>query len=110
MARYSRPVGALKTPSMSSRDTGSPSEERAGRWGEHIVSRAEQIGGIEAEFEEQSDFDKIRRIPYLYAFNIITAAALLCTVTAPLALFAAELGVPKDRIGLIGGIMPFVQV
>lgn len=74
------------------------------------MSRAEQIGGIEAEFEEQSDFDKIRRIPYLYAFNIITAAALLCTVTAPLALFAAELGVPKDRIGLIGGIMPFVQV
>lgn len=72
------------------------------------MSRVEGIGG--AEFVEQSDFDKIRRIPYLYAFNILTAAALLCTVTSPLALFAAELGVPKDRIGLIGGIMPFVQV
>lgn len=74
------------------------------------MSRVEGMGAATAEFEEQSDFDKIRRIPYLYAFNIITAAALLCTVTSPLALFAAELGVPKDRIGLIGGIMPFVQV
>lgn len=76
--------------------------------GDFDVSRVEGVGV--AEYEEQSDFDKIRRIPYLYAFNIITAAALLCTVTSPLALFAAELGVPKDRIGLIGGIMPFVQV
>ncbi|MBI4048770.1 MAG: hypothetical protein HY371_18330, partial [Devosia nanyangense] len=70
----------------------------------------EQINSVGTERDELSDFEKIRRIPYLFAFNILTAAALLCTVTSPLALFAAELGVPKDRIGLIGGIMPFVQV
>jgi hypothetical protein len=58
----------------------------------------------------QSDYDKIRRIPYLYTFNVLNTAALLCTVNTPLALYAAELGVSKDRIGLLGGIMPFAQV
>jgi hypothetical protein len=59
---------------------------------------------------EQSDYDKIRRIPYLYLFNILNMLALLCTVSTPLALYASELGVPKDRIGLLGGIMPFAQI
>lgn len=58
----------------------------------------------------QSDYDKLRRIPYMYAFNALNMVALLCTVNTPLALFAAELGVPKDRIGLLGGIIPFAQV
>ncbi len=60
--------------------------------------------------EVQSDYDKLRRLPYLYTFNVLNTAALLCTVSTPLALYAAELGVPKDRIGLLGGIMPFAQV
>jgi hypothetical protein len=58
----------------------------------------------------QSDYDKLRRIPFMYAFNALNMVALLCTVNTPLALYAAELGVPKDRIGLLGGIMPFAQV
>lgn len=62
------------------------------------------------EVVEQSDYDKIRRIPFLYTFNVLNTVALLCTVGAPLALYAAELGVTKDRIGLLGGIMPFAQV
>jgi hypothetical protein len=63
-----------------------------------------------ADAPEQSDYDKLRRIPYLYVFNVLNTAALLCTVSTPLALYAAELGVPKDQIGLLGGIMPFAQV
>ncbi len=58
----------------------------------------------------QSDYDKLRRIPFLYAFHIFNTVGLLCTVITPLALYAAELGVPKDRIGLLGGILPFAQV
>jgi len=60
--------------------------------------------------QQQSDYDKLRRIPYLYAFNILNMAALVCTVNSPLALFAAELGIEKGRIGFLGGIMPFAQV
>jgi hypothetical protein len=59
---------------------------------------------------EQSDYDKLRRIPYLYAFNVLNMAALVCTVNSPLALYAAELGIEKGRIGMLGGIMPFAQV
>ncbi len=59
---------------------------------------------------EQTDFDKLRRIPFLYGFSILNTAGLLCSVGAPLTLFAVELGVTKDGIGLIGGIMPFTQV
>jgi hypothetical protein len=62
------------------------------------------------EFVEQSDYDKLRRMPFLYIFNVLNTVALLCTVGAPLALYAAELGVSKDRIGLLGGILPFAQV
>lgn len=58
----------------------------------------------------QSDYDKLRRIPYLYAFNVLNMAALVCTVNSPLALFAAELGIEKGRIGMLAGIMPFAQV
>ena len=60
--------------------------------------------------QQQSDYDKLRRIPYLYAFNILNMAALVCTVNSPLSLFAAELGIEKGRIGFLGGIMPFAQV
>lgn len=59
---------------------------------------------------EQSDFDKLRRLPFVYAFNVVNTAALLCTVNAPLPLYAAELGVSKDGIGLLGGILPFAQI
>ena len=60
--------------------------------------------------KEQSDYDKLRRIPYLYAFNVLNMAALVCTVNSPLALFAAELGIEKGRIGMLAGIMPFAQI
>ena len=59
---------------------------------------------------EQSDFDKLRRLPFVYAFNVVNTAALLCTVNAPLPLYAAELGVSKDGIGLLGGILPFGMI
>ncbi|WP_156458210.1 MFS transporter [Devosia epidermidihirudinis] len=59
---------------------------------------------------ELSDYDKLKRIPFLYGYSVLTATAVMCTVGAPLVLFAAELGVDKDRIGLIGGILPFFQV
>ncbi len=59
--------------------------------------------------EVQSDYDKIRRMPYLYTFNILNMAALVCTVNSPLALYAAELGIEKGRIGILGGMMPFAQ-
>lgn len=59
---------------------------------------------------EQSDYDKLRRVPYLYAFNVLNMAALVCTVNSPLALYAAELGIEKGRIGMLAGIMPFTQV
>ncbi|RYE10737.1 MAG: MFS transporter [Hyphomicrobiales bacterium] len=58
----------------------------------------------------QSDYDKLRRVPYLYAFNVLNMAALVCTVNSPLALYAAELGIEKGRIGMLAGIMPFAQV
>lgn len=63
-----------------------------------------------SEIAEQSDYDKLRRMKFVYVFNVLNTVALLCTVGAPLALYAAELGVPKDRIGLLGGIMPFAQI
>lgn len=57
----------------------------------------------------QSDYDKMRRLPWLYLFTVMTGTATLCTVTAPLTLFAAELGMDEGRIGLLAGIMPFFQ-
>lgn len=57
----------------------------------------------------QSDYDKMRRLPWLYLFTMMTGTATLCTVTAPLTLFAAELGMNEGRIGLLAGIMPFFQ-
>ncbi len=59
---------------------------------------------------ELTDYAKLRRLPFYYGYSVLTATAVLCTVGAPLVLFAAELGMDKDRIGLIGGIMPFFQV
>ena len=57
-----------------------------------------------------TDYEKLRRLPFLYGYSVLTATAVLCTVGAPLVLFAAELGIDKDRIGLIGGILPFFQI
>ncbi|SMY08877.1 MFS transporter [Flavimaricola marinus] len=57
----------------------------------------------------QSDYDKLRRLPWLYGSTVMTATAVLCTVSAPLTLFAAEIGLGEDRIGLLSGIMPFFQ-
>lgn len=59
---------------------------------------------------EQTDYEKIRRIPFLFSSNIFTGAATLAAVGAPLTLFATELGLEADRIGLLGGIMPFFQI
>lgn len=58
----------------------------------------------------QSDLHKMRRIPWYIAFAAVSGAAVVCTVGPPLALFAAELGLDNDQIGLLGGIMPFLQV
>lgn len=58
----------------------------------------------------QMDRDKIRKIPFLYMSNMLTGAATLAAVGAPLTLFATELGFGADRIGLLGGIMPLVQI
>ena len=57
----------------------------------------------------QTDHDKLRRLPWFYGSTVMTATAVLCTVTAPLTLFAAELGLGEDRIGLLAGIMPLFQ-
>lgn len=59
---------------------------------------------------ELTDYEKLRRLPFLYLYSALTATAVLCTVGAPLVLFSAELGIDKDRIGLIGGILPFFQI
>ncbi|NDV00251.1 MFS transporter [Pseudoroseicyclus tamaricis] len=63
-----------------------------------------------AEPAVQSDFDKLRRIPWFYSQVVLTSTAVLCTVTAPLTLFAAEMGLGEGQIGVLGGIMPFLQV
>ncbi|WP_306118954.1 MULTISPECIES: MFS transporter [unclassified Roseitalea] len=57
-----------------------------------------------------SDYQKLRRLPFLYGFTVLTGAAVLCTVQAPLALFAAELGLGEDQIGLLAGMAPLFQV
>src|SRR5690606_23623721 len=59
---------------------------------------------------ELTDYAKLRRMPFYYGYFILTATAVLCGVGAPLVLDAAELGIDKDRIGVIGGILPFFQV
>lgn len=58
----------------------------------------------------QGDWDKLRRLPYLYASGVLTSAAVLSTVQAPLSLFALELGLSDGQIGILGGIVPFFQV
>src|SRR3569623_3391981 len=75
------------------------------------MSAATEMGGPARRVPvAQSDYDKLRRIPFLYAFNMLNMAALLCTVNTPLALYAAELGVEKGQIGILAGLMPFAQV
>ncbi|WDR02601.1 MFS transporter [Devosia algicola] len=59
---------------------------------------------------EQTDYDKMRRLPYLFLSSTLTGAAALILVGAPMTLFAAELGLEADRIGLLGGLMPFFQL
>ncbi|MBN9332398.1 MFS transporter [Devosia sp.] len=59
---------------------------------------------------ELTDYAKLRKMPFYYGYSVLTATAVLCTVGAPLVLFSAELGIDKDRIGLIGGILPFFQI
>jgi HEAT repeat protein len=59
---------------------------------------------------EPTDYAKLRRLPFYYGYSVLTATAVLCTVGAPLVLFSAELGIDKDRIGLLGGILPFFQI
>ena len=75
-----------------------------------MVAAEPNIEGAPPGVGEQTDFEKLRRIPFLYGFSVLNTSALLCTVAAPLTLYAAELGVAKNGIGLIGGVMPFAQV
>lgn len=63
-----------------------------------------------AEPAPQSDYDKLRRIPWFYAYSMLTATAMLCTASTPLTLFSTELGLTEDRIGILVGIIPFFQV
>lgn len=74
-----------------------------------MSSQAENLAGTGGT-AVQSDYDKLRRMPFLYLFNVLNMAALLCTVNSPLALYAVELGVPKGQIGVLAGMMPFAQV
>ncbi|NOZ33510.1 MAG: MFS transporter [Alphaproteobacteria bacterium] len=57
-----------------------------------------------------TDYDRIRRLPFLYGFSMLTGAAILTAVGAPFTLFLTELGFGSDRIGILGGMMPFFQV
>jgi Major Facilitator Superfamily/HEAT repeats len=57
-----------------------------------------------------TDYDRIRRLPFLYGFSMFTGAAVLIAVGAPFTLFLTELGFGSDRIGILGGMMPFFQV
>lgn len=75
-----------------------------------MVATGSEVGAAPQAAAEQTDFDKIRRIPFLYGFGVLNSAAMTCAAGATLALYAAELGVDKNGIGLIGGIMPFAQV
>lgn len=58
----------------------------------------------------QSDFDKLRRLPWFHVQVVLTNLAMLCTAGAPMALFAAEMGLDEGRIGVLGGMMPLLQV
>jgi MFS family permease len=69
-----------------------------------------QEEAVSAAGAVQSDYDKVRRIPFIYAFNVVNTGALLCTVGTPLALYAAELGIEEGRIGILAGLMPFAQL
>ncbi len=60
--------------------------------------------------QPQSDYHKLRRLPFLYGFTVLNGAAVLCTIQAPLALFSAELGLGEDQIGVLVGITPLFQV
>lgn len=59
---------------------------------------------------ELTDYARLKNMPFYYGYSVLTATAVLCTVGAPLVLFSAEIGIDKDRIGLIGGILPFFQI
>ncbi|WDR06190.1 MFS transporter [Devosia rhodophyticola] len=59
---------------------------------------------------EQTDYDKMRRLPFLFISSTLTGAAAMTLVGAPMTLFASEMGLEADRIGLLGGIMPFFQL
>ncbi|MGV3650319.1 MAG: MFS transporter [Devosia sp.] len=59
---------------------------------------------------EPTDYAKLRKMPFYFGYSVLTATAVLCTVGAPLVLFAAELNIDKDRIGMIGGILPLFQI
>lgn len=58
----------------------------------------------------QSDFDKLRRLPWFHVQVVLTNLAMLCTAGAPMALFAAEMGLNEGQIGILGGMMPLLQV
>jgi hypothetical protein len=38
---------------------------------------------------ELTDYAKLRRMPFYYGYAVLTATAVLCTVGAPLVLFAS---------------------
>ena len=57
-----------------------------------------------------TDYEKTLRLPYLYFFSMFTGASVIMAVGAPFTLFLTELGFGPDKIGVLGGIMPFCQV
>ncbi|MCJ8323646.1 MAG: MFS transporter [Rhizobiales bacterium] len=57
----------------------------------------------------ETDYDKIRRLPFLYLFSTFTGTAFLLAVGAPFTLYLTELGFESKQIGILGGIMPFFQ-
>ncbi|EAR52716.1 phycocyanin alpha phycocyanobilin lyase [Oceanicola granulosus HTCC2516] len=67
------------------------------------------MSGAEGPARAQSDYDKLRRLPFFYLSTLLTGTAVICTIGAPMAMFAAELGLAEDRIGLLAGMMPAFQ-
>ena len=57
-----------------------------------------------------TEYEKTLRLPYLYFFSMFTGASVLIAVGAPFTLFLTELGFGSDRIGILGGLMPFCQI
>ena len=54
--------------------------------------------------------DKLKVMPYFYFSTALQMCAVIGTVAAPLTLYAVELGLDSDKIGILGSLMAFCQV